>query len=193
MKVAAERSRKKIRADAARNRERLIDAAGTILSAGGKGVSLEAIAREAGVGIGTLYRHFPTREALYETVYRRDIDAIVKFGVELMREEDSVRSLRRWAHAVVDMVAAKKGMIAAFALPRDPSSAIPAKLSGRLVDAIDPLLARAVAEGRLRDEVTGEALLLGLIGMCMLREQAGWQASVARLIDNLIAGMSVDL
>jgi AcrR family transcriptional regulator len=179
-----------MRVDAARNRERLLDAAKFVLASGGVGASLEAVAREAGVGIATLYRHFPTREALYEAVYRRDIDALVSLSETEQHADDPVAGLRRWLHAAIDMVATKKGMIAALALTADTTSAISARLSGRLIAAVEPLMARAVAAGRLRDELTGEELFMALIGMCIVRDQPGWQASVVRLIDHLLAGLA---
>ncbi|WGF86286.1 TetR/AcrR family transcriptional regulator [Marinivivus vitaminiproducens] len=191
-KPAAAPPRRKTRSDAARNRERLLDAAKALIAVRGADARLEAVARQAGLGIGTLYRHFPTREELYEAVYRRDIDQLVLLGEEAMSASDPVEGLRSWLHAAIDMVATKKGMIAAFALSTDTTSAISKRLSGRLIDAIDPLLARAVEAGRLRDEVAGEDLLLAVVGMCMMRDQPGWRASVLRLIDSLVSGLEVE-
>ena len=191
MNAASQPVKRATRADAARNRERLLDAAKTVFVEGGVGASLEAVACQAGLGIGTLYRHFPTREALYEAVYRRDIDAIVAVGEHEMRAVDPVEGLRRWLHAAIDMIATKKGMITALALTADTTSAISARLSGRVINAIEPLMARAVAAGRLRPDVTGEDLLLALVGMCMVRDQPGWQASIIRLVDTVIAGLAV--
>src|SRR5215471_12316604 len=80
MEVRSAKSSRKPRADARRNRERVLEAAKTVFSAGGPDASLEAVARKAGVGIGTLYRHFPTREALYEAVYRREVQQLVELA-----------------------------------------------------------------------------------------------------------------
>src|ERR1041384_4997680 len=87
---------RKPRADAVRNRERVLEAAKLVFSAGGPDASLEAVARQAGVGIGTLYRHFPTREALYEAVYRREVDQLADLAEQLKQEAKPVDALRQW-------------------------------------------------------------------------------------------------
>src|ERR1700751_2918754 len=108
MRICSAKSRRKPRADAQRNRERVLEAAKAVFSAGGPEASLEAVARRAGVGIGTLYRHFPTREALYEAVYRREVDQLGDLADDLRREPDPVDALRRWLRSNVDFVATKK-------------------------------------------------------------------------------------
>src|SRR5689334_20961183 len=95
------------RSDAARNRLRLLEAAKAVFAAGGAEASLEAVAREAGVGIGTLYRHFPTREALFEAVYRREVDELAALAERLGREQPPLAALRTWLGANVDFVATK--------------------------------------------------------------------------------------
>src|SRR6516165_11332708 len=97
---------RKPRADAVRNHERVLEAAADIFSAGGPDASLEAVAKRAGVGIGTLYRHFPTREALFEAVYRREVDQLGELADRLAGEADPVEALRAWLHAQVRLVAA---------------------------------------------------------------------------------------
>src|SRR6201996_3484820 len=92
---------RKLRADAARNRERVLEAAKTVFGAGGAEASLEAVARTAGVGIGTLYRHFPTREALFEAVYRREVQQLAELAERLEGDKDPVEALRRWMHSNV--------------------------------------------------------------------------------------------
>lgn len=189
METAPTRPTRRTRADATRNRETLVTAAKAVFARDGAAASLDAVVREAGFGIGTLYRHFPTREALYEAVYRRDIEQLVALADAATDSGDPVADLRRWLHAMVDMVATKKGMIAAFALAADTTSAISARWTGSLTGALDALLARAVRTGRIRPDIRGEELLLAVVGMCMLRDQPGWQASVARLIDTLVDGL----
>src|SRR6202790_2719186 len=115
MKLPETKTRKP-RADAARNRERVLEAAKTVFGAGGTEASLEAVARAAGVGIGTLYRHFPTREALFEAVYRREVQQLAELAERLKSEPDPVDALRRWLRSNVEFVATKKGMSAALAL-----------------------------------------------------------------------------
>src|SRR3984893_17197263 len=107
---------RKPRADAVRNRERVLEAAKAVFSAGGADASLEAVARRAGVGIGTLYRHFPTREALFEAVYRREVQQLGELAEQLKGEAAPVDALRRWLRSNVEFVATKKGMAAAAGL-----------------------------------------------------------------------------
>src|SRR3979490_1047884 len=111
-----EKSTRKPRADAARNRERVLEAAKAVFSAGGPDASLEAVARAAGVGIGTLYRHFPTREALFEAVYRREVQQLADLAERLKQEPQPIDALRQWMRSNVKFVATKKGMVAALAL-----------------------------------------------------------------------------
>src|SRR3979411_1334181 len=103
---------RKPRADAVRNRERVLEAAKAVFSAGGPDASLEAGARGAGVGIGTLYRHFPTREALFEAVYRREVEQLGELAGQLKNEAAPVDALRSWLRSNVEFVATKKGMSA---------------------------------------------------------------------------------
>src|SRR6478609_5681783 len=107
---------RKPRADAVRNRERVLEAAKAVFSAGGPDASLEAVAKRAGVGIGTLYRHFPTREALFEAVYRREVEQLGELAEQLKTAKDPVEALRRWLRSNVEFVATKKGMAAALTL-----------------------------------------------------------------------------
>ena len=180
---------RKPRADAVRNRERVLEAAKAVFSAGGPDASLEAVARRAGVGIGTLYRHFPTREALYEAVYRREVEQLGELADQLLGEPSPVEALRRWLRSNVAFVATKKGMSAALALAAHGE--LMAFSFDRLTKAVGALLARAVAAGEIRADVNAEDLLRALVGMCYLHDQPGWQASVLRLMDVLVDGMCV--
>ena len=191
MEIGSAKSSRKPRADALRNRERVLEAAKTVFSAGGPDASLEAVAREAGVGIGTLYRHFPTREALYEAVYRREVEQLSELAVELKGEAAPVEALRRWLRSNVEFVATKKGMATALALAAGPPSELTAFSFDRLTKAIHMLLQRAVAAGDVRADITPEDLLRTLVGMCMLHDQPGWQAGVVRMLDVLVDGLRV--
>jgi AcrR family transcriptional regulator len=173
------------RTDAVRNRERVLEAAKAVFSAGGPDASLEAVARQAGVGIGTLYRHFPTREALFEAVYRREVEQLADLAEQLKAETPPVEALRRWLRSNVEFVATKKGMSAALALAANSSSELSAYSFGRLTKAVGTLLDRAVAAG----DISSEDLLRALVGMCYLHDQPGWQASVLRLLDVFVDGL----
>lgn len=178
------------RADRVRNRERLLTAAAAVFSAGGPEASLEAVARRAGVGIGTLYRHFPTREALFEAVYRHEVDQLSELAEELGREASPVEALRRWLHANVGLVATKKGMLAALALAAHRPSELYAYSGQRLTSAIGLLLDRAVAAGEVRADITPEDLLGALVGMCYsMYDRPNWQPTVLRLIDIFVDGL----
>src|SRR5436309_5779997 len=124
------------RADAVRNRERVLGAAKVVFSAGGPEASLEAVARGAGVGIGTLYRHFPTREALFEAVYRREVEQLAELAEQLKADAAPVEALRRWLLANVEFVATKKGMSAALALAVHNQSELTAYSFERLTKAV---------------------------------------------------------
>jgi AcrR family transcriptional regulator len=189
---SAKKGSRKPRADAQRNRERVLEAAKTVFSAGGPDASLEAVAREAGVGIGTLYRHFPTREALYEAVYRREVEQLGELAEELKSDGAPVEALRRWLRANVEFVATKKGMAAALALAAgSPLSELTAFSFERLTKAVGTLLDRAAASGEIRTDVSPEDLLRTLVGMCLLHDQPGWQAGVIRMLDVLVDGLRV--
>jgi AcrR family transcriptional regulator len=180
---------RKPRTDAVRNRERVLEAAKAVFSQGGPEASLEAVARYAGVGIGTLYRHFPTREALYEAVYRREVDQLVELARQLEAQATPIEALRRWMQAGVEFMATKKGMAAALALAAHSSSDLVAYSIDQLTKALGELLQRAVAAGELRADVDPDDLLRALVGMCYAQDRPGWQAKVLRLVDIFIEGL----
>jgi AcrR family transcriptional regulator len=182
---------RKPRADAVRNRERVLDAAKIVFNAGGPEASLEAVAKRAGVGIGTLYRHFPTREALFEAVYRREVQQLGDLSDQLKNDPSPVDALRRWLRSNVELVATKKGMLAALALVAYNSSDLYADTFSRLTKAAGTLLQKAVDAGEIRSDISAEDLLRALIGMCYMHEAPGWQASVMRLLDVFVDGLRV--
>jgi AcrR family transcriptional regulator len=181
--------KRKPRTDALRNRERVLAAAKVVFSQGGPEASLEAVARQAGVGIGTLYRHFPTREALYEAVYRREVEQLVELARQLGAETAPVEALRSWMRASVEFVATKKGMAAALALAAHGCSDLATYSRDRLTGAVGALLQKAVAAGQIRSDIGPEDLLRALVGMCYAHDQPGWQARVLRLIDVFVDGL----
>jgi AcrR family transcriptional regulator len=182
---------RKPRADAVRNRERVLEAAKVVFNAGGPEASLEAVAKRAAVGIGTLYRHFPTREDLFEAVYRREVEQLSELAEQLKNAKDPVDALRRWLRSNVEFVATKKGMSAALALTFQSSSELAAFSMDRLTKAIGSLLDRAVAAGEMRGDVSPEDLLRALVGMCYMHDQPGWQSSVLRMLDVFVDGLRV--
>jgi AcrR family transcriptional regulator len=192
MVVCSGKTARKPRADSLRNRERLLKAATRVFGAGGPGASLEAVAKRAGVGIGTLYRHFPTREALFEAVYRREVEELGALAERLANEETSpVEALRQWLRANVQLIATKKGMLAALALAADGRSDLYAYSLERLAKAVDALLERSVAAGEMRADITAEDLLRALVGLSHMYDRPDWQATVTRLVDVFVDGLLV--
>jgi AcrR family transcriptional regulator len=180
---------RKPRADAVRNRDRLLEAARIVFSAGGPEASLEAVAQAAGVGIGTLYRHFPTRESLFEAVYRREVNQLADLAERLKKETQPVEALRRFMRSVVKFVATKKGMSTALALAISKDSDLVSYSSERLTRGIGLLLQQAIATGEIRADVSAEDLLRTIIGMCYTHDQPGWQKNVLRLVDIFVGGL----
>ena len=186
-----EKRTRKPRADAIRNRERVLEAAKVVFSSGGAEASLEAVAREADVGIGTLYRHFPTREALYEAVYRREVQQLADLAEQLKQEAKPIEALRQWMRSIVTFVATKKGMSAALALAAYNNSELFSYSFDRLTRAVGGLLDRAVATREIRDDISPEDVLRALVGMCYMHDQPGWQTSVLRLVDVFVDGLRI--
>ena len=147
------------------------------------------MARQAGVGIGTLYRHFPTREALFEAVYRREVEQLVELAGQLAGCPAPVAALRRWLHANVEFVATKKGMAAALALAVHVPSDLSAYTAEQLTGAVRRLMDRAAAAGELRADIGPEDVLRMLVSLCYGSDAAGWQANVLRLLDVFVDGL----
>lgn len=187
----SEKTLRKPRADAVRNRERVLEAAKAVFSAGGAEASLEAVARAAGVGIGTLYRHFPTREDLFEAVYRREVQQLADLAEQLKQESQPIEALRHWMRSNVRFVATKKGMSAALALAAYKNPKLFSYSFDQLTRAVGGLLDRAIATGEIRDDISPEDLLRALVGMCYMHDQPGWQTSVLRLVDVFIDGLRI--
>lgn len=183
------KTRRRLRADSIRNRELLLAAATEIFGGGGKQASLEAIARKAGVGIATLYRHFPAREDLFEAVYRHEVDHLGTLAEELAQEAEPLEALRKWMHASVRLMATKKGMVDALQLATYGSSELKAYSSARMAGGIGLLLERGVAAGTIRDDVSAEDLLRAVVGIFYAQGTADWQPTALRLVDVLIDGL----
>ena len=192
MCASEEKSGRKPRADSLRNRERLLKAAKSVFSAGGAGASLEAVAREAGVGIGTLYRHFPTREALFAAVYRHETEQLVELAAEIGETEPPVEAMRHWLAATLDVIATKKGMLSALAPAPDGQAELYAYTGAAMRGALGGLMDRAVAAGEIRADITADDMMRALYGMVSgyyLRDQPGWKDDVLRLANIFIDGL----
>jgi AcrR family transcriptional regulator len=177
-----------LRADAARNRERLLEVAKTAFAAHGPDVSLEAIARRAGVGIGTLYRHFPTREAIVEAVYRREVEQLAASADRLLAELPPGEALRQWMRLFIDYFATKKAvapalaaMVGGTAIFRSSGDAIRA--------AIGKLLDRAIASGDVRADIDPADVMQALSGLAYNIAGSDWRDRALRLVDIVVAGL----
>lgn len=177
------------RADAARNRARVLEAAKDVFRTGGPHASLDAVARGAGVGIGTLYRHFPTREALFEAVYRREVQQLVDLAVQLDACPAPVAALRRWLRANVEFVSTKKGMAAALAMAAQSNTDLSAFTAEHLTGAVRRLMDRAAGAGLMRTDIGPEDVLHLLVALCYRSDAPGWQGNVLRLLDVFVDGL----
>ncbi|WP_158970138.1 TetR/AcrR family transcriptional regulator [Chachezhania sediminis] len=183
--------KRKPRADALKNRELLLAAARDVLGQGGPEASLEAVARQAGVGIGTLYRHFPTREDLFNAVFSRELEDLVRMVEGQQEAPDPVAAVRDWLHANVAVVETKRGMLGALSVVMtEESKQSYAELSKRLTVAVDHLLQRGMAEGRIRQGVTSEDLMQTMYALCYARPAGpDWRPRVLRLLDIFLDGL----
>ncbi|MBB5872463.1 AcrR family transcriptional regulator [Allocatelliglobosispora scoriae] len=178
-----------LRADAQRNRDRLLDAAVTAFSADGPDVTLESIAKAAGVGIGTLYRNFPTREALIEAAYRNELTRLCDAVDDLLRELPADAALRAWMDRFIDYMATKRGMADALRVVIAHGGNPFSESRAMITAALATLLRAGVEAGRIRPDVEPADVFAGLGGVAMavgepaLREQAG------RVLDLLMDGM----
>ncbi|MBL7495954.1 TetR/AcrR family transcriptional regulator [Frankia sp. CNm7] len=180
-----------LRADARRNRERLLEVAVREFSRDGPDVPLEAIAKAAGVGIGTLYRHFPTREALIDAAYRNELDRLADSVDDLLDAMPPDLALRAWMDRFVDYLATKRGLAdalrALIASGGDPF----AHSRDRLTTAVATLLAAGASAGSLRPDVTPDDVLVGLSGLSLATADRGDRDQAGRLLDLLADALRV--
>jgi AcrR family transcriptional regulator len=188
--MAAIRSKvvRKPRADAQRNRERILEAAKGLFTRHGVSVGLDEVARQAGVGAGTLYRHFPTRDSLLEAVYRSEVEKLAAAEQQLAATLPPVDALKAWMLLFVDYVAAKQIIAPALnTLVGKPSKLFDP--SGTLIKgAINALVARAIASGDIQPDLDPIDLLRALVGVSNVASEPGWTQSAKRLVHILIAG-----
>jgi AcrR family transcriptional regulator len=179
---------RKPRADAQRNRERILEVAKEEFTRVGANASLEEIAKKAGVGPGTLYRHFPTREALLVEVYRKEVERLAAAEREFAESLPPAEALRAWMLLFVDYIAAKQIIAPALnALAADPKKVFEASY-GQVWEAIRALVKRAIKSGDIRKDLDPIDLLRALIGVANVATSPDWQQSARRLVDILIAG-----
>jgi AcrR family transcriptional regulator len=177
------------RADAQRNRERLIETAKVAFAEVGPEVTLDEIARRAGVGIGTLYRHFPTRDAIVEAVYRHGVEQLSGAASHLLETLPPAEALHTWMRLFVDYVATKKVMASALSALVGGTKELFASSGPRITEAMALLVSRAEAAGEIRSGVDPLDLLHALVGISYGSLAPDWRASALRLIDILMDGL----
>jgi AcrR family transcriptional regulator len=179
-----------LRADAQANYDRLLEVAARAFAADGADASLKAIAAEAGVGIGTLYRRFPAREDLIEATYRNETARLGELAAGLLAERDPVDALRTWMERFTGYMLTKRGM--ADALPAILAARDGLRLHSRqiLTDAVETLLAAGIAAGRLRPDLDAADVLLALGGITLISEHEDQRELASRLISMLLGGLT---
>jgi len=174
------------RADAKRNRERLLAAATAAFAAADDAVSLEGIARTAGVGIGTLYRHFPTREALTEAVYRAELAEVSASAAALLQRHPPAEALRRWMDRYAAFVATKQGMAESLRAILAAGVIEVSETRAGIVGAVEQLLAAGVADGTIRRDVQADDVVFTLLGISLTSRPA---TQTTRMLDLVAAGI----
>jgi AcrR family transcriptional regulator len=181
-------SERKPRADAQRNRERILNLAKVAFARSGAMASLDEIANKAGVGAGTLYRHFPTRDALLEAVYRTEVEKLAAAERKFAETMSPVEALRAWMLLFVDYIATKQIIAPALnTLVGGPSKVYEAS-RGQVQGAIEALVRRAIKSGDIRKDLDPFDLLRALIGVSNVASTPDWPQSARRLVDILIIG-----
>jgi AcrR family transcriptional regulator len=179
------------RADAQRNLDALLEAAKAVFASAGVDAPVREIAERAGVGVGTLYRHFPQRADLIAAVFRREIDVCADAAPRLAAEHSPGEALARWIQRYVDFVAAKRGLAAALHSGDPAYDALPAYFDTRLRPALRGLLAGAVAAGEARADVEPNELLTAVTSLCAPVTERGLE-HVRRMTALLVDGLRRD-
>jgi AcrR family transcriptional regulator len=176
------------RADAQRNHERILEVAKEAFSQLGANISLDDVAKQAGVGAGTLYRHFPTRDALLEAVYRTEVEKLAAAAGEFSKAMPPVEALRAWMLLFVDYIAAKQIIAPALnTIVGGPSKLFDS--SAHLIKgAVQRLVKRAIKSGDIRPDLDPFDLLRALVGVSNVASIPEWPQSAKRLVEILIIG-----
>ncbi len=181
---------RKPRADAQRNRERILDVAKEIFTRDGAAASLDEIARHAGIGPGTLYRHFPNRDALIEAVYRNEVEKLAAAEKRFAADMPPLEALRAWMLLFIDHVSAKTLIIPAMDTVAGGSMRLIEGSRSLIHAAFVASVRRAIASGDLRSDTNPDDFVRALVGIFYTTAFPGWEASARRLVDILIAGSS---
>jgi AcrR family transcriptional regulator len=176
------------RSDARRNREAILAAALEALTES-PDASLNAIAKRAGVANATLYRHFPTREALVLATYQLEVRKLVDAAGVLLGEQAPIDALRSWVEALAQYAVTKHGLAAALREATRPGSDLHADTYGAVVAALDSLLQANIQAGSLRPDLDAEDVILALAGLWQLDPTSDWRAQAQRIYDIVLGGL----
>ena len=177
-----------VRADARRNINALLDAAMTVFATSGVDAPMRDIAKQAGVGVGTIYRHFPVRADLIVAVFRREVDECAEAAAALAAEHPPRKALRGWVDRYIALVSAKRGLAAALRDGDPRYEGLPSYFEDRLSPALNGLLMAAAATGEIRGDVNARELLWAIAGLCG-RRRTGDAEVARRMIDLLLDGL----
>jgi AcrR family transcriptional regulator len=178
-----------LRADAQRNRDRLLQAAVRAFARAGPDATLDAIAKDAGVGIGTLYRHFPTREALVEAAYRNELARLCDAVADLLAAMPPDEAMRAWMDRFVGYMTTKRGMADALRAVIASGGNPFAQSRDRLTGAITVLLRAAAAAGTVRPDIEPGDVLASLSGVSLAAGEPAQREQAGRLLDLLMDGL----
>jgi AcrR family transcriptional regulator len=184
--VSSSADERPLRADARRNRERVLAAAARAFAGEGPAATIEAIAKDAGVGVGTVYRHFPTREALIEAAYRSELVAVCDAAPVLLDDYPPAEALRAWMDRFVDYMTTKIGMSDALRAVIAAGSNPYARSRDMLNDALGLFLTAGIADSSLRDDIPADDVLINLSGIALAAGAPDQRAQAGRLLDLLL-------
>jgi AcrR family transcriptional regulator len=179
---------RKPRTDGQRNRERVLEVAKAAFTRSGADASLDDIAKQAGVGPGTLYRHFPTRDALIEAVYHTEVEKLAAAQRELSAKLPPTEALQAWMMLFIDYIATKQIIASALNSVVGGPSRLYDSSRVQVAGAIDALVKTAIKSGDIRKDLEPFDLLRALIGVSHVATGPHWQESARRLVDILIKG-----
>lgn len=179
---------RKPRADAQRNRARILEIAKDAFTRSGANISLDDVARRAHIGPGTLYRHFPTRDSLLEAVYRTEVEKLAAAEREFTESMSPVEALRAWMLLFVDYIAAKHLIAPALNNMVGGPSKLFETTGAQIKGAINALVKRAVESGDIRSDLDPLDLFRALVGVSNVASGPDWVQSAKRLVDILILG-----
>jgi AcrR family transcriptional regulator len=176
------------RADAQRNRERILEVAKEAFTRSGANASLDDIAKQARVGPGTLYRHFPTREELLQAVYRSELEKLAAAERKFAQTMTPIEALRAWLLLFVDAIAAKQLIAPALNTLLGDHKKVFAASYAQMQDSLRSLVKRAIKSGDIRKDLDAMDLLRALVGVANVTTSPDWQQSARRLVDILVTG-----